>query len=137
MMIEMAGSFGNGGTLKIGTTTVSELTSVAAPNYSADTIDTTTHNCTDKFRTFVKGLIDAGEIPVEGNFSYTEYAVVYAAMVTTTQQSIAITIPTSPSVTTFACNGYVTGLECDDPHDDKVSFTATCKISGKPVLTVA
>lgn len=132
----MSGYFGNGGEFSVGATTVSELTSITAPGLSADTIDVTTHNSSTRFREFVKGLIDAGEVAVEGNFNYTDYAVVYGAMATTSLQSITVTVPTSPSNTIFACNGMLTGLEVEDPHDDKVGFSATIKITGQPVLTV-
>jgi predicted secreted protein len=133
----MAGSFGNGGVFKIGTTTVSELTNIAPPGFSADAIDVTTHNNSTRFREFVKGLIDPGEITVEGNFNYTDFATVYAAMATTSLQSITVTVPTAPSTTTFVANGILTGLEVEDPHDDKVSFSATVKVTGKPTITVA
>ena len=134
----MSGFFGNGATLKIGSTgTITEIVSVSAPGFSADTIDVTTHNSPTRFRDFVKGLIDPGEIAVEGNFNYADYGIAYIAMATTSMQSVTITVPTSPSTTTFVCNGLVTGLEVDDPHDDKVGFNATIKISGKPTITNA
>ena len=134
----MAGFFGNGGTLKIGATgTLTEITSVSAPGFSADTIDVTSHGSTTRFREFVKGLIDPGEIAVEGNFNYVDYGVVYTAMATTSMQSVTVTVPSSPSTTTFVCNGFVTGLELDDPHDDKVGFNATIKVTGKPTVTHA
>jgi predicted secreted protein len=136
-MMIMSGYFGNGGVMKIGSTTVSEVTNISPPGFSADAIDTTTHNNSTRFREFVKGLIDPGEVSIEGNFNYTDYATVYAAMATTSLQSITITVPTSPSTTTFVCNGILTALEVADPHDDKVSFNATAKISGKPTITVA
>ena len=128
------GYFGNGGTLKIGSTTISELTSITPPGFEADDIDVTTHN-SDKVREFIKGLIDPGEITYEGNFNYTDYANAYASMMTTSLQSITITLPTLPSATKFECNGYMKNLECEDPHDDKIPFSGGIKVSGKPVLT--
>jgi predicted secreted protein len=131
----MAGTFANGAVFKIGTTTVSELTSIKPPSFESDDIDVTTHTNTTKFKEYIKGLTDAGEVSIEGNMNYTDYGTVYASAVTTTLQSITITLPTSPSVTTFTCNGYVKGLECEAPVDDKISYSATVKITGKPTLT--
>lgn len=129
------GTFGHGAVFKIGTTTVSELTSVKPPNYEADDIDVTTHSTSSKFKEYIKGLMDAGEVEIEGYMDYTNYGTVYASMVTTTLQSLTITLPTTPSVTNFACNGYIKSLECEAPHDDKIEFSATAKVSGKPTLT--
>jgi predicted secreted protein len=131
-----AGTFGNGATFKLGTnSTVSELTSIGMPSLSADDIDVTTHNDTDKVREFIKGLIDPGEVSIEGNMNYDDYAILYAAMTTTSLYSLTITLPTSPSVTNFAANCFMKGLESEAPHDDKIEMSASLKITGKPVLT--
>lgn len=129
------GVLGNGATLQISTSTITELTSIGLPGLSADDLDVTTHNDTDKVRQFVKGLIDAGEVSFEGNVNYTDYAAVYAQAVTTSSYTVTITLPTSPSVTKFECYGYVKGLEGEAPHDDLINFSGSLKISGKPILT--
>lgn len=128
-------TFGNGSTLNIGGTTVSELTNIGLPGMSADDIDITTHNDPDRVRQFIKGLIDPGEIAIEGNMLYTDYGTLYAQMVTTSLSSITITLPTSPSTTQFEANGYMKGLEGGSPHDEKIDMSGSLKISGKPTLT--
>lgn len=129
-------NFGNGSTFKLGASdTVSELTAISLPNMSADDIDITTHNDSDRVRQFIKGLIDPGEVSIEGNMTYDEYAILYAGMTTTSLYSLTITLPTSPSVTTFAGNCYVKSLEGNSPHDEKIDMSASVKITGKPVLT--
>ena len=130
-----AGVFGNGSTFQLGSNTVSELTSIGLPGMSADDIDITTHNDPDRVRQFIKGLIDPGEIAIEGNMDYTEYGYLYASMTTTSLESITITLPTSPSVTKFEANGYLKSLEGSSPHDEKIDMSGSVKISGKPVLT--
>lgn len=129
------GTFGNGSTIKIGSSTVSELTSIGLPDMSSDDIDVTTHNDTDRIREFIKGLTDPGEVAIEGNMSYDEYAILYAAMTTTSLQSLTITLPTTPSITTFAGNCYVKSLSGTSPHDEKIDMSASLKITGKPTLT--
>jgi len=130
----MAGVFSNGANFALGGTTVSELTSISFPGISADSIDVTTHNNSDKFREFIKGLSDGGEITIEGNMDYTDYDTVYASAITTSLYSATVTLPTSPSESQFLANVFVSGLEGDAPVDDKINFSATLKVTGKPVF---
>jgi predicted secreted protein len=131
----MSGTFGNGATFILGTTTVSEITNVSAPKISGDTIDVTTHNNTTRFRDFIKGLMDGGEITIEGNMNYTDYTTVFVASVTTSLYSSTVNMPTSPSVTRWTANVMVTSLETNAPHDDKIPFSATMKVTGIPACT--
>ena len=129
------GTFGNGSGFKLGSNTISELTNISLPNMSADDIDITTHNDTDRIRQLIKGLTDPGEGPIEGNMTYDEYAILYAGMTTTSLYSLTIVLPTTPSITTFAGNCYVKSLDGSSPHDGKIDMSASVKITGKPVLT--
>lgn len=130
----MAGTFANGTIFKLGTTTVSENVTITMPNFSADEIDVTTHNNTDKFREFIKGLTDAGEITIEGNMNYTDYSTIYAAATTLSLYSATITMPTTPSNTQWLANVFCNSFESEAPHDDKISFSAGFKITGKPTM---
>jgi len=130
----MAGVFGNGSQFALGSTTVSELTNISFPGFSADSIDVTTHNSTDKFREFIKGLTDAGEITIEGNMDYTDYEVLYVGATTTSLYSATIAVPTSPSESQWLANVFVSGLDGNAPHDEKLDFSATLKITGKPTF---
>lgn len=128
--------FGFGGTVLFGTTnTISELTTITPPNFSADTVDSSTHDMSDIFRTFIKGLVDAGEINLEGFYKQADYLTIYTLMATRTAQSVTIIMPTTPSRTVFYCNGHVTGLETDDPIDDLIPVTYVVKVTGKPVIS--
>lgn len=128
--------FGFGATVLLGTTnTVSEMTTITPPGFSADTIDSTTHDTTTIFREFIKGLVDSGEINLEGFFKQADYLTIYTLMATRTLQSVTIIMPTTPSRTKFECNGHVTGMETDDPIDDLIPASYVIKISGKPTIT--
>jgi len=129
-------TWGCGATIQIGTTTITQLNTIVPPGFDSDDIDVTTHDNTNGFRTYIKGMSDAGEIEVEGNFDYSKnYSTCYALMVTRTLQTITITVPTEPSVTKWECLGYCKSLETEAPVDDKIPFNATIKVSGKPILT--
>lgn len=132
-----AGVFGLGATLVIGGTTVEKLTSIGLPAGSADDLDITTHDNTDRVREFIKGLIDPGEMSMEGIFTYTAYNKVYDLLFTSSTSTITITLPTTPSATVFVCGGYVKSLEGSAPHDDKIDFSTTVKLSGKPSITLS
>lgn len=131
----MAGTFGLGATFVLGATTITELTNISTPNFSSDDIDVTTHASSTTFREFVKGLTDAGEITIEGNMNYTDYNNVYASAITTSTYTATINLPTTPSVTRWVATVYNKSLESEAPFDDKISFTATFKITGKPTMS--
>ncbi len=127
--------FSQGTQFALGGTTVAELTNISLPGFNADDIDVTTHNSSDYFREFIKGLTDAGEITLEGYFNYTDYQTLYDGIGTLSLYSATIAVPTTPSETQWLANVYVKSLEGGAPFDDKIDFSATCKITGKPSLT--
>lgn len=129
------GVFGLGATCNVGGTTVTKLTNIGLPAASADDLDITTHDNTDRVRAFIKGLIDPGEMSLEGTFTYDGYKAVYDLVFTSSTSTITITLPTTPSATIFVCAGYVKSIEGSAPHDDKIDFSSTIKLSGKPTIT--
>ena len=46
---------------------IGNLTNISGPGITADTIDVTSHDSTGGYRQFIAGLIDGGEISLEGN----------------------------------------------------------------------
>ena len=96
---------GYGGTLKIGGFTVSEMTNIGGMGGSADMLDSTTHDSTTRYREFVKGLIESGELSIDAYFEYDNAYTVSELLATTTLQSVTVTYPSKPSATQFVCNG--------------------------------
>jgi hypothetical protein len=131
----MAGTFANGSIFKLGETTVSEIQNISGPNFSADSLDSTTHNNTDDFRTFEKGLIDAGELSIDGLVNYADLSTLSTAVSTRSKYTATITVPTLPSRTKWEARVFVTGLEMGSPHDNLIEYSATLKIDGKPILS--
>jgi len=130
----MAGAFAQGTVLTVGSA-VAELTNISGPSISADTIDVTTHDSADGFREYVGGLRDGGEISIEGNLvDATESNVLISLLEAgTVIEGATIDLPTSTAMTfTFDC--IVTAYETTAPHDGKLGFSATLKVTGKPVL---
>ncbi len=135
----MAGYSGFGTVLSIQSADVAELTSISGPAVSMETIDVSSHDSLDDedgYRTFVASLIDGGEVSMEGNLTTPAAGnVIMDAMELRTERDIVVTFPAAAaSVNTWSFKGIVTAFETDAPHDDKLSFSASIKVTGKPVL---
>jgi len=133
----MAGFSAFGTMFCIGSTTtanaVAELTGISGPGISADTIDVSSHGSADAYREFVAGLIDGGEISIEGNLtSATAGNVIMTAINNRTTTACAIIYPTGVAWTFV---GIPTGFEADAPHDGKIGFSGSVKVTGKPTLS--
>lgn len=135
----MSGYSGFGTVLTIGINEVAELTSISGPSISMDTIDVSAHNAgigaADGYRDFVAGLIDGGEVSMEGNLTTVASAgYITSAMEDRTEKAIVITFPTAAGVSTWTFDGIVTAFSTEAPYDDKLSFSASIKVTGRPVL---
>ena len=131
-----AGEFAHGATLTLGggIGAVANLTNIDGLDVSSDDIDVSDHNSTDGFREYIPGLIDGGEVPVEGNFNPTVAIAFYDAQVArTVLTGCTLEFPDAATTTwTFDC--YVKQVTTSAPHDDKLPFSATLKITGRPTL---
>jgi predicted secreted protein len=126
---------GYGGTLVIGGFTISQMTNIGGMGGAADMLDGTTHDSTTRYREFVKGLIESGELSVDAYFEFDNAYTVSELLATTSLQSITLTYPTTPSATQFVCNGHVSSYEAADPFDDLMGLSISIKISGKPSIS--
>jgi hypothetical protein len=109
---------------------VAEVTSITPPSYSRDAIDATHMASPNSFREYVAGLMDAGEASIELNYVPAVSDVIIAAMVAGVGQFRI----THPAGITMTFNAIVTAWEPQLPIDDKMSLSATFKVSGKPTL---
>ena len=134
----MAGYSAFGTHFCLGTTStaqaVANLTNISGPGVSADTIDVTAHDSTDAFRGFVAGVIDGGEISLEGNLiSAAAGNIILTELAARTSTTCLIQYSTAANAC-WKFEGLVTGFETDAPFDGKLGFTASVKVTGKPVL---
>lgn len=134
----MAGYFANGtifsATIDSVLTPIAELTTITGLQLESDDIDVTSHDSTDKYREYVQGLKDAGEVELEGNFINDSSQVALKTLFDAgTVVAMTISFPSSAGLWSF--NGYVKGFTTEAPYDDKLSFTGTIKVTGKPTLT--
>lgn len=109
---------------------VAEVTRVKPPAYSRDAIDATHMGSPNSFREYIPGLMDAGEVSIDINYVPSTSDVIIAAM-TAGSGDFQITLPNGVK---FQFAAVVTAFEPEAPLDDKMSATATFKVSGKPTL---
>ena len=111
---------------------VAAVTSITPPGLSRDSIDATQMDSAEKWREFIPGLKDGGEATIEGHFvpgGDAQDDLVAALSADTGNFRI-----TFPNANTWTFAGFCTGFETTDPLDDKMMFTATFKITGKPTF---
>jgi hypothetical protein len=116
-------------------TTVAEITKITPPGQKRDVIEATNMESPSGAKEYIKGLFDAGEVGVEGNYtSVASQDALRTDFVAGTLQAFTITIPVStPETWSFSAIITEYGLGEMTP-DGKLTFKATLKISG--VITV-
>ena len=136
-------AIGHGSTFAVGDggspevfTAFAEVVTITPPQLVRDTVDATHMASPEKWREFVPGLRDGGEVSLEMNFipgGPGEDAILIAFQ-DETAGNWKITFPNAHSWT-FAA--FCTGFESEVPLDDKMSATATFKVTGKPAFVAA
>jgi predicted secreted protein len=107
-----------------------EVSRIQPPGYSRDAIDASHTTSPDEFREYIEGMMDAGEVELEGNFvASASDAVITALLAGKAEFQI-----TFPNTVTWTFDAFFTNYQADAPIDDKMSFSATMKVSGKPAL---
>ena len=126
---------GDGGAPEV-FTPFAEVVSITPPQLVRDTVDATHMASPQKWREFVPGLKDGGEVSLEMNFipGNSDWDVLFAAFNDEEVSNWKITFPNAEAWT-FAA--YCTGVEAEVPLDDKMSATATFKVSGVPDFAAA
>ncbi len=143
-MAASSGISGFGTLLNWNSNDLAELTGISGPNESADAIEVTSHDSDDGYREFVAGLRNGGDISIEGNFISGDsdgQIAMHTDFQAGTSRSFKIKLPgwvsSSHEYPEIDGTGIVTAFSLNAPMDDKVSFSATIKVSGKPTLTVS
>lgn len=118
----------------IGANSVADLTSIGGLEPSADTIETTTLDSVNGWRTFIQGLKDGGEVSLSGFLNVGDtngQMALYNAFNSGTLTPFTILFPFGAS---WTFNGVVTGVSTGAEMEDQVSFESTVKVSGQPSL---
>lgn len=130
-----AGTTFGRGTSQTGTfTPIAEINSISGPDKSRNTIDTTSLDTADGYKTFIAGFRDSGQITLEMNFTRATYELINDDFESDDQIWYRISLPDSEE-TKLTFLGLVINSGAAIPLEDKVTASVTIKISGKTFLT--
>lgn len=118
-------------------TTIGGLTSIGGLMIEAADIDITDLDATDKYREFMQGSKDAGEIALEGIVkSESQFSTMVALLTAGSEEEWTINWPSGAK---WVFDGYLKafGDGEKDVDDTAITFSATIKLSGKPAFTAA
>jgi predicted secreted protein len=139
----MAGTHGHGTTLWVDATTaftstvtytnIGNITNIGGPDRAADQLDVTVMSSTGKYREFIKGLLDAGEISADANYDGSDSgtADLLNTLFNNTSNAYYFRI-TWPDTSYFQSSGNMSSLGVATPHDDKITQPLTIKLTGVP-----
>lgn len=118
-------------------TDVAEVIDVDGPGYSKDTIDVSHTTSPNKYREFIDGFKDGGEVSLAMNFTQASFASLLAKYESDGLDNFLITIPDDNYTTkpTIQISAIITGIEPKYSAEDKVTASVTFKVSGKPTYT--
>ncbi|MFJ8863611.1 phage tail tube protein [Streptomyces sp. NPDC102451] len=119
-------------------TAIANVSDISGPSRSREAIEVTAHDSPNKYREFIKGLKDGGEVEITLN--YDPGSSTHAALDADFEEDDlrdyqVILLPGEPDEHTWEFSALITDLGDEFPTDDKAERTATFKISGKPTLT--
>jgi predicted secreted protein len=125
-------SMGDGGSPEV-FVDVAEVFAITPPNFTRDAVDVTHMQSPEKWREWVPGLRDAGEVEIQVNFipGNATQDQLWEAFNDDVPSNFRITFPNN-EVWNFAA--MCTGFAAEDPLDAKMTATVTFKVSGKPAF---
>jgi predicted secreted protein len=127
------GKHGHGTTLTGSTSgTVGNVLRVGIGGRTRDMIDISTMDSTDKFREFMAGMADAGELTIEMNF---DDGAIATALNSAWENATSETWTVNLGIKTWVGTGIISSLDIDDPYDDKITQSMTIKLTGKGTWT--
>lgn len=109
---------------------IAEVNSISGPTMSRDTIDVTSLDSTGGYREFIAGFRDPGTVQLSMNFTRDTFDMMKLDFENNDAQNYEIYLPDDEK-TSLEFSGLVTELPIEITADDKVTSTATIKITGQ------
>ena len=123
-----------GATISVAGTALVEVKSIGVPSLTGEVIDVTNHSSTNRYREFIRGVRDAGEITVTMLYtagSATDDACI-AAINSNDAQAIVLTAAAASGTEDISFNAFGTGYSVDDlTFDAEQTATFTIKPTGE------
>ena len=98
----------------------------------ADKVDVTGYDTPTRVREYIKGLEEPGEIELTG--IWTAHESQLAIMELDDVNQWKVTLPNN--LGEIELDGYMTGFSINPQREDRIEWSATLVISGKPTLTI-
>lgn len=119
-------------------TTVSEVLSISGPTLKADLIDVTNHSSPSRFREYIQGLKDGGELTFDINYqpnnaTHNNATGVLGDWNTGVQRNYRLRFPVTPAVD-WTVRVIVTNFETGLPVDAQIKASVTLKVVTAPTL---
>lgn len=118
---------------------VTNLISVNRPNFTVDSVDTTTHDSANATREFIAGLLDPGELNATLNYvpGDANDLLILEHIASREKRAFKITIPNETTSVDVTGTILITTYEPDDaPIDDKRTAAFNAKVSGATTQVV-
>ena len=114
-------------------TQIANLLSIDVAESSRGSIENTTIDGTDKYKTYEPGLIDAGEVSLSLIWAIADagQVLLQADLENDTLMYYQVEYPDGTTVT---YNGFVIGLSAPTAIEEKITQTVKFKVTGKPVI---
>lgn len=113
---------------------IANLTSIGEIGVESEEIDATDLDSPDNYKEFIAGNKDAGEVPLAGNIK--DESNVEKMLALAESQSVEEWTVAYPSGATWTFSGFVKSFKDGEKTPDGLAtFSATIRISGKPVFT--
>ena len=130
-------AFGVIATFTTGPKVIGEITSMNGIELTADEVDITNHESTNRFKEVVQGLRDSGEFSVVGNHVPADagQAQLYANYLAGVAEAITIVFPDESN---WTANVFVKAYKpSDGPIEGKLEFSATLRVTGQAVFAAS
>jgi hypothetical protein len=124
----MSISYDDGG----GMTEFAQVVNIPFPEVNTDEVERTHLQSPDRYREFVKGWRDAGEIQLDLRFTEASYAEALALAEDDDNMDFQIDFPSGASI---AFEGFVKTVGGQKQLEDVIAFQITIRCSGKPTFT--
>lgn len=113
--------------------TVGTIYEMSPPGATRDAVDKTSHSSTDRWREFIGGMKELGDMQIDLEFDPASTAVddMYTDLNTNTAGYYKVVFNDVAS-TEWGFSAFVTGVDVATPLEDKRMMTVTIKGTGKP-----
>ncbi|WP_066373977.1 phage tail tube protein [Herbidospora mongoliensis] len=115
-------------------TATAGVTSVGGPEIERENYETTAHDSAEKWRTFLGGLKDGGEVSLELRYDPRDHDTLIEDFEDDEPRDYRLIWPEITGAQ-WDFQAILTGFSPEGPFDDLLSAEVTFKVSGKPVIS--